>query len=173
MHTDPSRLNALVDVVDGKDQVVAARSRTQLLPTGANFRVVHIFLFNDQGDLLLQRIAPGLRHEAMWGSSVAGYVYSGESYDHAAERKLNDELGISAGLQRIGKTSMIDNASTKFISFYQSVYNGPLHPDPAQISELAFEPLPGIIRQHQLGQRTFTPTFLYLLDYYLRTAAVP
>ena len=147
--------------------------RKRLLPVGANFRVVHIFLFNSQGELLLQRIAPGLRHESMWGSSVAGYVHSGESYDDAAARKLRDELGIDVPLLPLGKTTMVDNSSTKFIGFYKSIYDGPLSPDPDQISAVGFESLSGIRTQRQHGSRTFTPTFLHLLDHYLSGTHVP
>jgi isopentenyl-diphosphate delta-isomerase len=163
----PSRLDAMVDVVDGHDQVVATAARRKLLPAGVNFRVVHIFLFNSQNELLLQLIAPGLRHEAMWGSSVAGYVHSGESYEAAAARKLRDELGVSIPLQSLGKTSMLDNSSTKFIGFYTCEYDGPLSPDPAQISALRFESLHAIATERQRSNQTFTPTFLYLLDHYL------
>lgn len=168
-----SRLDALVDVVDGRDQVVATMPRRRLLPAGANFRVVHIFLFNSQGELLIQRIAPGLRHETMWGSSVAGYVHSGESYEAAATRKLQNELGIVVPLRALGKTSMFDNSSTKFIGVYQAEYDGPMSPDPYQISEVVFKSLPAIETDRQLGNRAFTPTFLRLLDQYLSGTHVP
>jgi isopentenyl-diphosphate delta-isomerase len=173
MQADLSRLDALVDVVDGRDQVVATLPRRNLFVVGANFRVVHIFLFNAQGELLLQRISAGLRHEAMWGSSVAGYLNSGESYDDAARRKLQNELGITTPLRELGKTSMIDNSSTKFINLYESVYDGPVFPDPDQISAITFQPLQTILAEHQSGQRVFTPTFLQVLDYYLGVAKVP
>ena len=168
-----SRLDALVDVVDGSDQVVATMPRRLLLPAGVNFRVVHVFLFNSQGELLLQRIALGLRHETMWGSSVAGYVHSGESYEEAAARKLQSELGIRVPLRALGKTSMVDNSSTKFISCYKSEYDGPVAPDPDQISALRFESLPAIARERQLSTGAFTPTFLHLFDQYLRGTHVP
>lgn len=173
MQAGPSRLDALVDVVDSRDQVVSRMPRKNLLPVGANFRVVHIFLFNSQGELLIQRIAPGLRHESMWGSSAAGYVHSGESYDDAAARKLRDELGIDVPLLSLGKTTMVDNSSTKFIGFYKAEYDGRLSPNPSQIAAVAFESLPAIATQRRHGTRSFTPTFLHLLDHYLSGTHVP
>lgn len=81
-----------MDAVDATDTVLGAVPRGDVLRTGINFRVVHVLLFNHAGQLLLQRIAPGLRHEGAWGSSAAGFVLSQESYAAAAARKLTEEL---------------------------------------------------------------------------------
>src|SRR5580692_4842 len=77
-----------VDVVDGSDRVIGTGQRRHVLQQNAGFRVTHVFVFNRAGDLLLQQIAPGLRHPGQWGSSVAGYLRAGEDYRQAAERKL-------------------------------------------------------------------------------------
>lgn len=106
----PSRFDALVDVVDPSDRVVGSVPRKNLLSSGANFRVVHILVFNRVRELLLQCIAPGLRHEGMWGASVAGYVLAGESYEQAAARKLENELGVRVPLTSLCKSSMLDGS---------------------------------------------------------------
>ncbi|HEU4635892.1 MAG TPA: NUDIX domain-containing protein [Edaphobacter sp.] len=169
----PARLDALVDVVDGSDRVVGTLLRRKLLPSGANFRVVHIFVFNDRRELLLQCIAQGLRNSAMWGSSVAGYLQAGESYDQAAARKLENELGLRIPLKRIGKSSMLDGSSLKFIGLYEAVYDGPVSPDPSQISQLVQLPLQTVIQERRAGLRAFTPTFLHVLDFYLASTGKP
>src|SRR5947209_14765344 len=84
----------LIDTVNKVDQVTGTIEKAAALDAGVNFRVVHVFVFNDKGELLIQQIPQGKRHAGMWGSSVAGYVYSGESYEQAALRRLRQELGI-------------------------------------------------------------------------------
>jgi isopentenyl-diphosphate Delta-isomerase len=168
-----SRFDALVDVVDPSDRVVGTLPRKRLLSAGANFRVVHILVFNRTRDLLLQRIAPGLRHQGLWGSSVAGYVLTGETYQQAATRKLEDELGVRAPLKSVCKSSMVDGLSEKFIGIFETVYDGPLVSDPSQTSQLIQLPLATLLHERQAGLRAFTPTFLHVLDKYLAAAAQP
>lgn len=173
MPMSQSRFDALVDVVDPSDRVVGSLPRKRLFSAGANFRVIHILVFNHSRDLLLQRIAPGLRHEGLWGSSVAGYVLTGETYQQAATRKLKDELGVHAPLTSLCKSSMLDGMSEKFIGIFETVYDGPLIPDPSQTSQLIQLPLATLIHERQAGLRAFTPTFLHVLDKYLAVSAPP
>jgi isopentenyl-diphosphate delta-isomerase len=84
----------LIDTVDKCDQVVGTIEKSAALRAGVNFRVVHVFVFNEDDLLLIQQIPGGKRHAGLWGSSVAGYVYSGETYEAAARRRLAQELGI-------------------------------------------------------------------------------
>ena len=75
----------LIDAVDNQDNVTGRIKRNEALRRHANFRVVHILLFNHHGNLLLQQLAVTReRHPGAWGSSVAAYVASGETYKQAA-----------------------------------------------------------------------------------------
>lgn len=132
-----------------------------------------MLVFNRHGDLLLQCIAPGLRHEGMWGSSVAGYVQAGESYDQAAVRKLDNELGIVPGLKSLGKSSMLDGSSVKFLGLYHATHDGPIHPDSSQISGVAYVPMQTLLQERQRGLRPFTPTFLHVMDNFLTASGKP
>jgi isopentenyldiphosphate isomerase len=74
----------VIDAVDAHDQVVGTIRRGDIFVQRVNFRVVHAFVFNPDDAILLQHLAPQKpRHPLAWGSSVAGYVASGESYDQA------------------------------------------------------------------------------------------
>jgi isopentenyl-diphosphate Delta-isomerase len=159
------RLDILVDLVDSSDRVIGTAARRQVLQQPDGFRVVHVFLFNTVGDLLLQQIAPGLRHAGQWGSSVAGYVLTGESYAQAAERKVQQELGVLPPFVESGKTSMQDQAATKFIDLFTGVCDGPFTPNAAEVSRLEFVALSQIQAERSTGARPFTETFLHLLDF--------
>lgn len=163
----------LVDAVDANDQVIGTVQRGDIFRLGVNCRVAHVLVFNSAREILLQRIAAGLRHEGMWGSSAAGFVRAGETYAAAALRKLSSELGITATLDAVGKTSMLDGTSMKFIGVYQAMHEGPFVADPTSGSELQFSSIASVMAHLQTGAREFTPTFLTVLDFYQRQVSAP
>ena len=157
----------LIDTVDDQDNVIGTIKRSDALRQHANFRVVHLLLFNHEGKLLLQQLAyTRERHPGAWGSSVAAYVRSGESYRQAAQRRLLQELGITTSLDDLGKTSMIDEASKKFITVYAGTTDGPFAYDHDHIAQLDYREIADVNALQASGARTFTPTFLHVLNFY-------
>ena len=157
----------LIDTVDDQDNVTGQIKRSAALLNHANFRVVHLLLFNSQGDILLQQLAfTRERHPGKWGSSVAAYVASGETYTQAAQRRLPQELGITTSLHEIGKTSMMDEGSKKFITIYNGIFDGPFSIDHEHIARLEHRSIPALIALRTSGARPFTLTFLHVLDFY-------
>ena len=163
------RYRQMVDVVDSDDQVIGTIQRRNVLRSGVGFRVSHLFLFNDRSEILLQRLASGRgRHPGCWGSSVAAYVYSGESYLEAVTRRTREELGINVeGLEVVGKTSMADEGCTKFITAFSGRSNGPFTVAPSHISQVRFLPMKDLQRLREAETWRFTPTFVRLMDHFL------
>lgn len=157
----------LIDTVDDHDNISGRIKRSEVLQKHANFRVVHLLLFNHQGDLLLQQLAfTRERHPGAWGSSVAAYVASGETYAQAAQRRLPQELGITTPLNELGKTSMMDEGSKKFMTIYTGIFEGTFSYDHEHIATLEYCSIPAIIGLRMSGVRPFTPTFLHVFDFY-------
>lgn len=83
------------DVVDIFDRVVGLAPRHYIHANKLFHRAVHIFVFNSNGELFLQKrsmdkdSAPG-----KWVSSCSGHVDSGEYYYDAAVRELGEEIGL-------------------------------------------------------------------------------
>ena len=158
----------MLDAVDAADRVVGSVRRADVFDRKANFRVAHLFLFNERGELLLQRLARRRRrHPACWGSSVAAYVNSGETYAEAIARRAREELGIDIqSLEMLGKASMADEGCTKFITLYSGRCNGPLMVDASHISEVRFLAVADVLRVRETEPWNLTPTFVHLLDHY-------
>lgn len=164
---DPSQ--QILDAVDEADQVVGTARRADVFRLRTNFRVAHLFLFNQRGEILLQRLAVRRkRHPGCWGSSVAGYVTSGETYAEAIARRSREELGIGVqDLKLLGKTSMSDEGCTKFICAFSGRCEGPLAVDTSHIAEVRFVPVPDVVHARRIEAWNFTPTFVHLVDLYL------
>ena len=65
-------------------------------------RAVHILVFNNLGELFLQKRSRWKdRHPRRWDSSAAGHVDAGEEYDVAANRELARRTRGAAELERV------------------------------------------------------------------------
>lgn len=160
--------SSLIDRVDGHDRPIGTVRRGRALSEGANFRTSHIFLFDQAGELLLQRLAPKReRHPGRWGSSVAAYLHSGETYRAAAERRVKEELGVSPKLSRVGKTLMHDGESVKFVSLYQGLADRVEICEPDHIGELRYWQIDELRQSLASAPSHFTPTFSLLLRTFL------
>jgi isopentenyldiphosphate isomerase len=157
----------LIDSVTDNDRLLGVVRRDEVFKRRANFRVVHILVFSSRGDLLVQRLANSRnRHPGSWGSSVAGYLFAGEGYQAAAERRLAEELGVNSPLNYIGKTVTDDEGCHKFIAVFSTIHDGPFEYDNDHIESVEFLSL-ALIRELRMTEaRKFTPTFLRVLDFY-------
>jgi isopentenyldiphosphate isomerase len=160
--------NMEIDAVDQSDVPIGRIPRSQVFRQRASFRVVHDLIFNSRGDLLVQQLASTRsRHPGYWGSSVAAYLFAGETYQAAAGRRLAEELGIhDVRLNYVGKTSMDDDGSHKFIAVFSATHEGPFSFDRSHIERLEFLPRQVIHELQAAGSREFTPTFLRVLGFY-------
>lgn len=79
-----------------------ASKRMAHLGSGLLHRAFSIFLFSPAGKVLLHRrsdskpLWPGY-----WTNSCCSHPREGEPYDHATRRRLSEELGLEASLQRL------------------------------------------------------------------------
>jgi isopentenyl-diphosphate delta-isomerase len=157
--------STLIDVVDTHDHEVGTVPRGAVLESGKNFRTAHIFVFDHMDRLLLQRLAPlRTRHPDRWGSSVAAYLFAGESYIGAARRRLREELEVEDPIQEVGKLEMLDERSLKFVTLFQAQSEHPRIGEPAEISALEFRSLEWIEEELGRNRELFTPTFVALFQ---------
>ncbi|HEV2858788.1 MAG TPA: NUDIX domain-containing protein [Solirubrobacterales bacterium] len=155
--------NTLIDVVNKRDEEVGTVRRGDALEQGQNFRTSHVFVLNSDGCLLLQRLAPQRdRHPGRWGSSVAAYLFAGESYYEGAARRMREELGLSADLEYLGKIKMRDIDSLKFVSLFLVRSDSAEIREPDHISQLDYRQVEEIAEHLDERPEDFTPTFVKL-----------
>jgi isopentenyldiphosphate isomerase len=138
---DMSVSQELIDVVDENDEVVGVETRGEIHRRRLMHRAVHILVFNQRGELFLQKRSMSKdENPGLWDSSAAGHVDSGEDYPGCARREIEEELGIVA----IGPFEVLfklpPSAETGFehSMVYQYNYDGPLTLQEEEIDEGAW-----------------------------------
>ena len=131
--------NEYLDVVDSHDRIIDRRPRREVHASGLLHRAVHILVFNDSGQLFLQkRSMKKDLNKGLWDSSAAGHVDAGESYDDCAPRELWEELGITAELTSLFKLEATPELGMEFIQVYSCLHNGPFELAVDEIDEGAW-----------------------------------
>ncbi len=161
--------NTLIDAVNELDERIGSVRRGEALRKGRNFRTAHVFVLNARQELLLQRLAGGReRHPGRWGSSVAAYLFAGESYQAGAMRRTREELGLDQPLEPVGKIEMLDERSLKFVNLFVTHSDTASNREPTHISQLEFRLIGEIEQELASEPDNFTPTFAALFEVFGR-----
>ena len=119
----------LFDVVDDRDEVIGQELRTEVHRRNLLHRAVHVLVINSRGLVFLQKRSgrkdtfPGA-----WDSSASGHLGVGESYDLAAARELEEEIGLrpSHPLERLFRIAACPETGYEFVWVYRYNSDGPL-----------------------------------------------
>ncbi|WP_315894503.1 NUDIX domain-containing protein [Streptomyces sp. P9(2023)] len=96
--TNPA--DEVLDVVDEHDEVIGQAPRAEVYARGLIHRCTFIQVRDAEGRIFVHRRTPTkLVYPSMYDMFVGGVVGAGESYDDAALREAEEELGVS-GLPR-------------------------------------------------------------------------
>ena len=155
---DPDEL--LTQVSDDDERVLGPVARRRVHGDPALIhRAVHILVLNSEGRLLLQkRSLTKDTQPGKWDTSVGGHVGFGQSYEEAAAREAEEELGIRLEALEYLYFSRIRNAvESENIRTYLCRHDGPFLPQPDEIDEVRFWSAAEI--EAALGTGIFTPNF--------------
>ena len=96
----------IFDVVNERDEVIGQAPRREVHARGLRHRAVHVLVFNDRGEVFLQKRSQ-LKDTAKgkWDSSSSGHLETGEAYDACAVRELREEIGLTVASRRGGYSS--------------------------------------------------------------------
>jgi isopentenyl-diphosphate delta-isomerase len=95
-----------VILVDELDNAIGTMEKMEAHEKGRLHRAFSVFIFNDKGELLLQQRALTKYHSAgLWTNTCCSHPRPNESTIDAANRRLEEEMGLSCELGH--KTSFI------------------------------------------------------------------
>jgi len=157
----------IFDVVDEHDQVTGQAPRSIVHARKLLHRAVHIFVFNSSGELLLQkRSARKDEYPLCYTSSASGHLSAGESYESAAPRELEEELGLTGELERLTKFPAGPQTSQEHTVLYRTTSDRAPRIDREEIDAVTFHPLAEIAAMIAREPQAFSPCFVTLFEWY-------
>lgn len=133
--------------------------------SGVLHRAFSIFLFNVDGELLLQQRAAGKRlWPGFWSNSCCSHPRRGESMEIAIERRLRDELNIGADLEHVyyfcyqatfGKAG----AENELCHVFLGTLDGEVRPNSSEIESVRFVSTRELDDELEQDANRFTPWF--------------
>ncbi len=159
----------IFDVVNERDEVIEQLPRAVVHRDKRLHRAVHIFVFNSEGRLYLQKRSP-LKDQLpnCWTSSCSGHVDSGEDYDTAAVRELGEELGVhidgAETMDFLFKHEACKRTGWEFVHVYRLTWDGEVTFDPVEISEGQWIAPADMEPWMKSQRRDFAPSFRLLWE---------
>ncbi|MDA2921870.1 NUDIX hydrolase [Patescibacteria group bacterium AH-259-L07] len=85
-----------IDIVDEHDNVIGKKKRSEIYAKNlSNFRVVDAFIINSKKEIWIPRRTINKRiFPLCLDTSMGGHVETGETYESAFKREMNEELNI-------------------------------------------------------------------------------
>lgn len=120
----------LIHIVNEQDEVIGTMTRAEAYAGGYALRIACVMVYTSDGKIVLQRVSKRKhKNPGKWAYSAAGHVAAGETYEQAAVRELNEELGISGVIDGfIGQVRLISEKTGRpgpFHRVYRVLHDGP------------------------------------------------
>ena len=139
-----------VILVDELDIPVGVMEKMEAHRKALLHRAFSVFIFNPQGEMLLQRRALTKYHSGgLWTNACCSHPRPEEDTRRAAMRRLNEELGFSSPLEKAFhftyKTAFSNGLTEhEYDHVFVGYYDGAIHPNPVEVCECRWL-LPGEI----------------------------
>lgn len=132
----------IVDIVDDENVVIGKISEADLYKCPNNHRIVHVLIFNDNGEMALQlRSRTDDYLPLHWTTVVGGHVQAGETPEQAAKREMREEIGVDIPFEKLFETAYElpqVPGMKKFLTVFRATYNGPFSPNLKDIERVEF-----------------------------------
>lgn len=162
-----------VVLVNENDEVLGTMEKLEAHQKGVLHRAFSVFLFNEKGQMLLQKRAATKYHSPnKWTNTCCSHPMLNETYQDAALRRLREELGIAAEIQPIfhfiykadvGDGLWEHELDHVFIGNYEGVFQ--LNPE--EVSEIRYITLDDLLQEVSSHPDDFTEWFKIILSEYM------
>ena len=155
----------LIVLVDEQDRETGQAEKMDVHREGLLHRAFSIFIFTPQGEMLLQRRAMDKYHcGGLWTNACCSHPRPGEKVEEAAKRRLQEELGIDVGLQKIFHfiyRAEFENGLTEheFDHVFIGEYAGDIPFNAAEVMDTRYLSTEALLPLVQQSPETFTPWF--------------
>lgn len=154
-----------VILVNTADEELGTMEKMEAHEKALLHRAFSVFIFNKAGDMMLQQRAASKYHSpGLWTNACCSHPRPGEAVADAAHRRLQEELGFDAPLQKIFDftyQATFDNGLTEheFDHVFTGIYEQQVLPNPEEVQAVAFESMKQVAEQLDTHPEKYTAWF--------------
>lgn len=158
-----------VILVNTNDQPLGAMEKMEAHEKGALHRAFSVFVFNTDGQMLLQKRADEKYHSpGLWTNTACSHPRTGEKTDDAAHRRLVEEMGFDCDIQEVFSFVYKSNVGQGLIEHeFDHVFMGTSdikpEPDPEEVSDYKYVDMDWLIKDVEENPRNYTVWFIIAL----------
>jgi|WetSurMetagenome_2_1015567.scaffolds.fasta_scaffold18070_5 isopentenyl-diphosphate Delta-isomerase len=162
-----------LNIINENDEIIGTDTRENIHKNGLLHREIHVCIFNDQGEVLLQR--RGMNKDTYPGLldvSVGGHMEIGATYETTAVKEIEEETGLKIEkknlvfLEKIRRSSFdvktgMKNNSIRYVYAYR--YNGlaeDLKLEAGEATSLEFWPIERLLNLKEEEKKDFVPSIV-------------
>jgi len=161
-----------VVLINPEDEVLGSMEKMQAHENGLLHRAFSVFLFNEKGEMLLQKRAATKYHSPnQWTNAVCSHPRINETYEAGAKRRLAEELGIIVDIEEkfhfIYKAKVGENLwEHELDHVFTGLYSGKFNLNPEEVSEVRFILMEDLEAEMLSYPEYFTEWFKIILKEY-------
>ncbi len=135
-----------VVLVNSKDEVIGTMEKMAAHQSGELHRAFSVFIFNERGEMLIQKRAATKYHSAgLWSNACCSHPTLAETVEDAAHRRLKEELYLNA------------EAEFSFSFEYKAVFDNGLIENELDHVLVGFSNSRGSINREEVSALKFIP----------------
>ena len=157
-----------VALVNEKNKVIGVEGKMKAHLAGKLHRAFSILLFNKKGEVLIQKRAKSKYHSpGLWTNTCCSHPRPREEVRLAAERRLNEEMGINCKLKEafnfIYKAKLGNLIEHEFDHVFLGKFNGNPKPDKKEVADWRWAKLKDLKADIKKNPRKYTPWFKVII----------
>ncbi len=161
-----------VVLINSKDEVLGSMKKMEAHENGLLHRAFSVFLFNEKGEMLLQKRAESKYHSPkQWTNAVCSHPRMNETYEEAAKRRMDEELGIDVEIEKkfhfLYKAEVGDQLwEHELDHVFTGNYEGDFKLNPEEVSEVRYISMEDLETELKANPEHFTEWFKIILKEY-------
>lgn len=166
-------MKEFVVLIDEKDNQLGLMEKQEAHVAGLLHRAFSVFVFNAKNELLLQQRADEKYHSpGLWTNSCCSHPRENETYEHAARRRLQEELGFDCEIEekfhfiykaQLGEQLFEHELDRVFVGFYE----GEMKINPEEVKAVKWIAMDELIEDLKVHPENYTAWFKIIFDKYI------